>query len=316
MPAVCASVSVIMPAFNAASFIERALGSALGQEGVEVEVIVADDGSSDGTADLVAELARREPRLRLVRLPENRGPSAARNAALDAAGSEWVAVLDADDAFTPGRLRRLTDLAAARGADIVADNFMSYDARSGTCGPPALALHAETETLTLSDYVERARAGRGEADYGLLQPVLRRSFLETHRLRYPERSRHGEDFLFLFFALLKGAVYVVSREPGYLYTTRSSGMSRTRVNYLAMAEETRALLLLPEVSQDARLQQLILERIAAIRQVHARWLVSDRWSARDAGGLLMAALKHREVAGEVWRRIRKQVGADRRSAAR
>jgi succinoglycan biosynthesis protein ExoO len=288
-------VSVIIPAFNAETFIERAIDSALAQEGIDLEVVVADDGSTDGTAGLIERRALAEPRIRLVRLPRNAGPSAARNAAIEAARGDWIAILDADDAFTAGRLRRLIDLAFAGDADIVADNFRRYDARTGICGPPALALQPKTETLTRYDFVERARAGRNEPDYGLLQPVIRRSFLDAHQLRYPERSRHGEDFLFLFHALLKGAVYVVTREPGYLYTSRSSGMSRTRVDYRRMAEESRALVGRPEIAQDSRLRRLILKRSSAIRWVHARHIVRVLLSEHRFGELLAEALKSPRV---------------------
>ena len=312
MPAELASVSVIIPAYNAAIFIERALASALTQEGVDLEVIVVDDGSTDGTSELVAGLARAEPRIRLIRLDENSGPGAARNAALEAASGDWVAILDADDAYAAGRLRRLIALATERKADIVVDNFFNYDARSGTCGPPVLPPQPHLEMLTKYDFVERSQGFRAEVDYGLLKPILRRSFLEAHRLRYPAASRHGEDFLFIFSALLEGAVYLLSREPSYLYTTRSSAMSRTRIDYLTMAEEVRALLDWPAVRDDPLLRDRVLDRIAAIRRVNARHVVSDRWAAGDAAGLIRAILRDRSVAAEVWRRVRKMLGSPHR----
>src|SRR4051794_8106307 len=100
-------ISVITPAYNAAGFIQRAIDSALGQEGVAVEMVVADDGSQDDTLATVRALGERDPRVRAVALEANGGPSKARNAALDAAGGEWVAILDADDAILPGRLRHM-----------------------------------------------------------------------------------------------------------------------------------------------------------------------------------------------------------------
>lgn len=94
-------VSVIVPAYNAAQTIPAALRSALTQDLAPHEVIVVDDGSKDGTADLVA---RDFPDVRLVR-QENAGPSAARNAAAALAEGEWLAFLDADDLWLPQKLQ-------------------------------------------------------------------------------------------------------------------------------------------------------------------------------------------------------------------
>jgi GT2 family glycosyltransferase len=95
-------VSVVVPFYNAERYLAAALDSALAQEDVAVEVLVADDGSSDGTPEV---LARYGDRVRVLH-QDHRGPSAARNACLAAARGEYVALLDADDRFRPGKLAR------------------------------------------------------------------------------------------------------------------------------------------------------------------------------------------------------------------
>src|SRR5579859_6471888 len=102
------SVTVLIPAYNAGPFLHRAVGSALDQTHPPLEVIVVDDGSTDDTADVAQRLALADPRVRVIRLPENGGPAKARNAGLDLARGEWVAVLDADDAYMHARLEDLT----------------------------------------------------------------------------------------------------------------------------------------------------------------------------------------------------------------
>jgi glycosyltransferase involved in cell wall biosynthesis len=103
--------SVVVPAYNSARTIDRALGSVLAQTVAGWEVIVADDGSADGTAARVA--AFDDPRIALVRAPSNRGPAAARNLALERATGDAIAFLDADDWWEPQflerQLARLTD---------------------------------------------------------------------------------------------------------------------------------------------------------------------------------------------------------------
>ena len=91
-----------------------ALPSALGQEAVELEVIVVDDGSTDATGRVLEEL--REPRLRVIRHATPHGVARARNAGIAAARGEWVAFLDDDDIWSPEKLRRQIDAAEARQA--------------------------------------------------------------------------------------------------------------------------------------------------------------------------------------------------------
>jgi glycosyltransferase involved in cell wall biosynthesis len=95
-------VSVIIPAYNAATTIQRALDSALAQTYEPVEVIVIDDCSEDATADIVS--AYRDDRIRLLRLPQNQGESGAMNAGIEVARGEYIAFLDADDEWVPEKL--------------------------------------------------------------------------------------------------------------------------------------------------------------------------------------------------------------------
>lgn len=96
-------VSVVIPAFNAARWIDRTIASALAQTHRALEVIVVDDGSSDDTADLVARVAAQEARVRLIRQP-NGGVARARNAGIDAAHGAFIAPLDADDLWAPDKI--------------------------------------------------------------------------------------------------------------------------------------------------------------------------------------------------------------------
>ena len=95
------SVSVVIPAYNVEKFVARAIDSVLSQTRRADEIIVVDDGSTDSTA---AEVSKFGPRIRFVR-QENAGASAARNAGIEAATSEWIAFLDADDEWLPEKLQ-------------------------------------------------------------------------------------------------------------------------------------------------------------------------------------------------------------------
>src|SRR3712207_5655017 len=103
-------ISVVIPTRDrCAELMVAGLPAALGQEGVDHEVIVVDDGSADGTSALLAD--REEGRLRVIRNDSPRGVAAARNQGLRAALAEWVAFLDDDDLWSPHKLRDQLDAA-------------------------------------------------------------------------------------------------------------------------------------------------------------------------------------------------------------
>ena len=100
------SVSVVVAAHNAADTIAETLMSALRQTHPTFEILVVDDASQDATAEVVQACAARDPRVRLIRLSQNRGVAGARNAGIREAKGDYVAPLDADDLWRPEKLSR------------------------------------------------------------------------------------------------------------------------------------------------------------------------------------------------------------------
>lgn len=111
-PAAPVAVSSIIPAYNARRFIARALESALCQDVSRSEVVVVDDGSTDGTRELVASYAPRG--VRLICRDVRGGAAAARNTGLNAAAGEFIAFLDADDEWLPGKISKQLAIIANR----------------------------------------------------------------------------------------------------------------------------------------------------------------------------------------------------------
>jgi glycosyltransferase involved in cell wall biosynthesis len=110
------SISVIIPSYNRGHSLPRALDSVLAQTWPADQIIVVDDGSDDGTAEL---LARDYPELHYL-FQENRGVSAARNAGIRAAEGDWIALLDSDDEWLPEKLeRQLQALQESEGSLLV-----------------------------------------------------------------------------------------------------------------------------------------------------------------------------------------------------
>lgn len=120
-------VSVIIPAFNSALFLPDALRSVLNQTYPHLEVVVVDDGSVDSTAELLAEWAAQDKRVRWVR-QENQGLPSARNTGMRQASGELLAFLDADDVIMPEKLeRQVAFLNAHPEVDLVYSDYCTSD---------------------------------------------------------------------------------------------------------------------------------------------------------------------------------------------
>ena len=107
-------ISVVIPAYNAAETLERALVSVAVQSLADIEIIVVDDGSTDDTPRLLRDRAALDPRMRAL-TQANGGVARARNAGIAAARAEWVATIDADDLWHPRKLELQLAAAAAAG---------------------------------------------------------------------------------------------------------------------------------------------------------------------------------------------------------
>lgn len=130
-------ISVIIPSYNRATLLGRAVESVRAQNFDDLEILIVDDGSQDDTVDAVAKLQKDEPRIRLVQHPRNRGEAAARNTGLWEANGRYIAFLDSDDSWLEGKLdcqhsaleAAPDDVAAVVTGNIVVspDGSRSYD---------------------------------------------------------------------------------------------------------------------------------------------------------------------------------------------
>jgi glycosyltransferase involved in cell wall biosynthesis len=167
-------VSVIIPVFNREAFLAEAVESALGQAGASLEVIVVDDGSTDGTARVAAQFA---DRIRYV-FQENAGPPAARNRGVSLAGGEFLAFLDSDDLWPPGRTGILLDWLNAHPATGVAMGHMKYIPVETSRSPQCAKALAETPSVL---------------NYNLSAALIRVSAMRAVR-SFDETLRYSDDW--------------------------------------------------------------------------------------------------------------------------
>jgi succinoglycan biosynthesis protein ExoO len=240
--------SVLIPAYNVSGIIERAIRSAAAQTLPPLEILVIDDCSTDNTVEVVKALARDISSIRLLSTPANGGPSAARNVGLRAAKADWIALLDADDAWKPGRLERLSEVASATSADFVADNLVLWDAiADAQFKPTYFDLPEPQKQITLVDmFSADDNFDFSKASFTLMKPISRRKFLINHKLQYNESMRVSEDFAFLAESLFNGAKLILIEEAYYIYSMPSgpsgrSQHSRSAYQFNSVIEESDRL---------------------------------------------------------------------------
>ncbi len=205
--------TVVVPAWNAALYLATAVESALAQREVELEVVVVDDGSTDETGSILAGFG---PPVRMVR-QENQGVAAARNRGIAEARGKFVAFLDADDLWEPGKLgRQSRALRDAPGARASASAFMVVDDRGGVLatrgGPTAVPL---LDALLLEGNVIGTPSS----------VVVERALLETTGGFDPALSQCADWELWIRLALSSG--FAVVAEPLVRYRQHAGNMSRS-----------------------------------------------------------------------------------------
>lgn len=236
-------VSAIVPACNAAAFIGRAVDSILAQDHGDIELIVVDDASTDGTAELLQTHVD-AGRLRLIRLPRNQGVAAARNAGLRAASGDVVAFLDADDIWLPHHVSRaLAVLARHPDIDVVLQNFAVRDLLSGAELGLWFDLRRKAmQTLQctpLDAQTQRVDGGfLGALMVGcfmhLQATVVRRAVCQ--QVMFDERLRCSEDVDWAARSVhLAGARWACVEQPSSVYHRHAGSLtSDTRANHEAI----------------------------------------------------------------------------------
>ena len=192
------TISAVIPVHDRERLVSRAIESALGQSRPPVEVVVVDDGSTDGTA---AAVRRFEAGVRIVEQP-NRGAAAARNRGVDETGADWIAFLDSDDYWLPDHLERMAG--AIQATDGGAALYFADTRRPQAEG---LESHWEASGFAISGEYELAPDAGGWVTLAR-QPMMlqssvfdRRAYLDAGGMRDELRSRHDTH---LFFKLCLG----------------------------------------------------------------------------------------------------------------
>ena len=319
-------VDVVIAAWNRADTIERAILSALAQDDVR-SVIVVDDGSTDDTAARAGRCDLSGKRVIVERLRANVGPAAARNIAIGISKAAWLAILDGDDFFLPGRIRML--LSQTGNWDFIADNLVRVldgQVKELADAPKLISGLLKSRSLTLEEFVlgDLTRRSAPRQEFGFLKPLMRRSFLDRHQLRYDETLRLGEDYALYARALAAGARFLLVASAGYVSCDRVDSLSARhfRDDLERLRDSDRQLLSLATLTQNER-RAIAMHYLST--DCRAQWrAVIEGYKARSVREFLVpfcrspriAAYLLQELTSELVRRSKRTLAGSRPASER
>lgn len=268
-------VSVIVPVYNAESTLEACVGSILAQTFQDMEVILVDDGSTDGSAALLAKLAEDDSRVKVVTKP-NGGVSSARNAGLDVASGTWISFVDSDDTLPKDSIARLLGASfddpdlwlSVGGFDVVRGGMVC----AGSIAPACDKIYQASSLDTFFD-----------ENYKFDKCLLRAPWAKVFRntgLRFNESISYGEDMLYVnayLSAAPATARFKVVASPVYEYRATADGLAG-------------------DLSSDKHLEQLF-------RLIPAYSESIDKLLARFTSSKVLKTLYHNDLVGRLCCRV-------------
>ena len=278
---------MIMPAYNAATYLCRAIESVLGQTFSDLELIVVDDGSHDATADVARGFAAKDPRVRVLQ-QENAGPGPARNLAFGAARAPLFAFLDSDDEWHPDFLaEQIAVLARRPDIDVVIGN--AWNRGGHRDGQPARPVRGADQTITLAEIL-------ADETVLFIMAVFRRGAVERVGGFDPSLLTN-EEYDMWIRAALDGVRFTRNPRPLGWYSCRDGSLSaddeRILSGILRVFAKTR-----PSLAPDSVERTLLDSSASRIRgDLNAARAKARFWAGDDRAGATAIAELYRARGG-------------------
>ena len=251
-------MSVIVPVYNVKSYLPRCLESIVAQDYSPLEVILVDDGSTDGSSELCDEWVARDTRIRVIH-KANEGPGQARNAGLDAAQGQYVSFIDSDDYVHPQFISKLHGYAVDQEAEVVLCRWVEFEEESPAKLPLMKGMVRLTEMtgkealsrIFYQDVITHSPWGR----------LYRRELFSQHRFS----EKYVYEDLELIYPLLKQVNKVVETDEClYCYMVRPMSLMRTfNVHRTVVLDITEELERIVSASDPALLGAVRSRRLSA-----------------------------------------------------
>lgn len=213
-------ISIIVPVYNVKDYIRECIDSLIKQENINIEIILVDDCSTDGSFDICKDYEKIDKRIKLISHKDNLGVEISRNDGIDVATGEWVLFLDSDDYLKNTGLLDSVLYAEKNKLDILICSYTRYNQAGMNVQSASIQSGVYTRTAICSELLENI-------SYPILSCVgsklYRKAFLDQNAIRFNRYYKYNEDGAFIISALKKSNRVGYLDEPFYVYRIRSNG---------------------------------------------------------------------------------------------
>ena len=219
-------ISFCLPVYNVRNYLELCIQSIDNQTSIgggTIEVLCLDDCSTDGSYELLQELAKHHPALKVLRNKHNSGVSFTRNLLIKSAKGKYIWFVDPDDLLYPGVVSLALREIEERGADVLLGNYIRIQENENITFSPLEHLH-----VSYSPQIDLPVDDNGLQMSAIWAGLFKRDFLLEHQLFFNEKMIAQEDTLFYFEFGLRTANIYKFQEPCYIYRQRSTSIMHTR----------------------------------------------------------------------------------------
>ena len=218
-------LSVIIPVYNTQEYLERCVNGVIANKGINMEIILVDDGSTDASPSLCDNYSSKYDFIKAVHI-SNSGPATAKNRGLEIARGEYVAMIDSDDEPKHDMFERMINAAKKNDADIVCCNYLErYDNGS------TRTFNYTNETIVLDHYHGVEHFLMKKKIYTQCwTKIYRRRMLEQFGVRNVEGLKTDEDFIFNICSFVHAQKTCIVDSPLYIYSIRGTSLSKDYFN--------------------------------------------------------------------------------------
>jgi glycosyltransferase involved in cell wall biosynthesis len=214
------AISIIVPVFNTNENLSVCIESILNQTFKDIELILVDDGSTDGSGKTCDEFSQKDQRVIVIH-KKNRGVSSARNTGLNIASGDYIGWVDSDDYIAPDMFELLYSLARQYDADISECNFSAVFHDNIRFAGFGKELESGEDSFLINKFIS------GDIYYGIWTKLFRRSLFDS--VRFPEGRIYEDTWLVLYFCL-QNLNYVRTPESKYYYRQTDNSIIRSSIS--------------------------------------------------------------------------------------
>lgn len=229
-------ISVIVPVYNVEAYLSTTLQSLCAQAYDNLEIICINDGSTDGSLEILQDYAQRDARIQIIDQP-NGGVSAARNAGLAQCRGTWVSFIDADDRVSSDCYQKLSKHLSASIQMLCFTAEIVYDDDAYK----SVALEISSSRINachLAGELELNNCMRLNIPHSIWNKIYRRDIIERYHIRFPVGIRLGEDMVFhMNYIIFVKKAYFMSDVLYYYMQREGSAMAQSRARGKAFAHE-------------------------------------------------------------------------------